>query len=232
MYTCAYIIMHIQSVPTHRQVVARCWNASNSRLRMVGMHCPSISQGEENGWLVRVCTGTLGRMTYRRAPLGCRSPVVFPTVQRLMQWELRCHSRNPTTWGQTNQTVNLFTYPPSGKEDAEECNEDRVHTSYRLTLHQEPSQGWWADGLLHDARPHVATHRMAWIETSRVAKVDCGCWANLLAPKKKQMYQKFIQVRHENKSELRNSVKLCHGLHLASSRRQHGLCAWNQSRMS
>lgn len=42
----------------------------------------------------------------------------------------RCHSRNPTTWGQTNQTVNLFTNPPPGKEDAEECNEDRVHKSY------------------------------------------------------------------------------------------------------
>lgn len=107
IYNFAYTIYNLY---LHRQVVARCWNASNSCLRVVGMHCPSVSQGEENGWLVRVCTGTLGRKTHRRAPLGCRSPVVSQQLSSATAVG-RCHSRNPTTWGQTNQTVNLFTWP-------------------------------------------------------------------------------------------------------------------------
>lgn len=77
--------------------------------------------------------------------------------------------------------------------------------STSLTLHDA------RDGCSHDARPHVATHRRAWIETSRVAKVNCVaggiCTAHHSASQI-QVYQKLIQVRHENQMKC-ESLRNC-----------------------
>ena len=78
--------------------------------------------------------------------------------------------------------------------------------STSLTLHDA------RDGCSHDARPHVATHRRAWIETSRVAKVNCGCWEICTAhhsAKRSKCIRSSYKSDMNTKNELRKIAKVC-----------------------
>lgn len=110
----------------------------------------------------------------------------------------RCHSRNPTTFHGV-KPIKLWIFSQTHLQ-AKRIRRVQWGQGPRLTLHQERVSGMVGRWVLHDARPHVATHRMAWIETSRVAKVDCGCWANLLAPKKNKC------IRSSYKSDMKTKV--------------------------
>ncbi len=198
---------------------------------MVGMHCPSVSQGEENGWLVRVCTGTLGRMDHWLVVMwrcievkglfetNMRQLFSF-TLENLTQQKalvnghcgmpFSCCFPNQLALSSNSWWEDVIAATLSGKEDAE-CNEDRVHTSY----HVLPFKG------LRDGAPWQASCGGYPPSLDRNLGRQGGSGGWIIAP------IQVIQVYR------RETLQLCYCKNIsASSHWQHWpQSPWNQSDM-